>query len=499
MMRNLYLLPFLFFVFASCDSLLDVDPSDKYSTDTFWKDEEQFKAGLTGCYNALYSSPNYWNGETEMITPNSKAYNESNGTDAIAKGAALSTTGLFSGFWASAYRGIGRANTFLDRIDEAPITEAKRNQMKGEALFIRALYYSFLADLYGGVPLIISTPNNTTQGQLPRNTKEEVVTQILTDLTTAAPLLPTSYTGADVGRVTKGAALALKARILLYNSRWTEAAQAAKEVIDLGVYQLFPSYRGMYMPANENNKEVIFDVQYTAPYFKHGLDHTIYVLNRPAPLKDLVDAYLMTDGKPTSESPLYDPQHPYENRDPRLHQTVVCVGYPFNGKITTAQDVVTTGFGQKKMTIYPDDQKITVTQDNSDLNLIVIRYAEVLLTYAEALNEAGTAPDEQVYWALKQIRKRPTVDMPEVEPGLTKEKMRSVIRLERRIELAGEGLYYADIRRWKTAEVVNNGLIYNYLGVAIENRSFNPQRDYLWAIPSNEIEENENLEQNPGW
>lgn len=334
---------------------------------------------------------------------------------------------------------------------------------------------------------------------MPRTPKEEVVAQIISDLDEAAGLLPVSNSSSDKGRVTKGAALALKARILLYNEKWTEAATAAKEVIDLEVYGLFPDYRGMYMPVNENNEEVIFDIQYQLPEFQQGMDHVIYVLNRPAPLKGLVDAYLMIDGKSIDESPLFDKANPYENRDPRLLQTIVCIGYPYNGRITVSDDVVTTGFGQKKLTAYPDDQKITINQGNSDLNFIVIRYAEVLLTYAEALNEASAAPGDEVYEALNKIRSRPTVDMPEIEQGLNKEQMRDVIRLERRIELACEGFYYSDIRRWRIAEFVNNGPIHNYKGVVIENRSFNKDRDYLWAIPSTEIQENNQLTQNPGW
>lgn len=484
---------------VSCDSLLDVNPTDKYSTDTFWADQEQYNAALTGCYNSLYNSQSFFNGETEMITPNATAYNEASGTRGVANGAALSTTELFANFWNAAYGAIGRANTLLDHIDGAPFDEVLRNRMKGEALFLRALNYSYLVNHFGGCPLITHTPDNEAQGNLPRNTKDEVVAQVISDLELAADLLPANYTSADKGRVTKGAALALKARMLLYNELWSEAALASKAVIDLGVYDLFPDYRGMYLLANENNKEIIFDIQYTVPYFKTGLDNAIQMLNRPAPLKDLVDAYLMTDGKTISESLLYNAAKPYENRDPRLLQTIVCIGYPYNGKTTKATDVVTTGFGQKKMTSYNDNTTTSITAGNSELNLIVIRYAEVLLTYAEALNEAGSVPNAEVYWALNKIRKRATVNMPEITPGLSKEHMREVIRLERRIELACEGLYYMDIKRWKTAEIVNNGPIYNYQGRAIEVRSFNPNRDYLWAIPEVEIQENKNLEQNPGW
>jgi hypothetical protein len=485
--------------FIACDSLLDVDPTDKYSSETFWLDEEQYNAALAGCYNNFYNSIIMFNSETEMITPNAMAYNEANNTKDIARGAGLTTSSLFLTFWRNAYQGIGRANTILDKIDQATFDESKIKQMKGEALFLRALYYSILTDQFGDCPLITETPDKDKHGDLPRNPKSEVVDQVITDLNEAAKLLPLNYSTSNIGRATKGAAMALKSRVLLYNERWSEAAQTAKEVINLGVYILFPNYRGLYLPGNENNKEVIFDIQYKVPFFTHGLDNAIQMLNRPAPTKNLVDAYPMIDGKSISESPLFDPGNPYENRDPRLLQTVVCIGYPYNGKTTVPGDVVTTGFGQKKLTSYPDNQTIQINAGNSELNPIVIRYAEVLLTYAEALNEASSTPNDEIYWALNQIRKRPTVNMPEIEKGLDKAQMRETIRTERRIELACEGLYYSDIKRWKTIEIVNNQPIYNHQGIIVENRSFNKNRDYLWPIPADEVQENKNLVQNPNW
>ena len=490
------------FVFISCDSMLDVDPSDKYSADTFWKTEEHAQAGLTGCYNALYP---YFKGqgdlflEFEMISPNAIAYNEANGTDNIARGVHTPTTELVAFLWKSAYAGIGRTNTFMAKVEPVVMKDELKNRMKGEARFLRAYYYFTLVDKFGGVPLILSAPNAIEQQSLPRNTKEEVVSQILVDLTDAAKVLPLSYKGSELGRITKGAALALKARVLLYNQKWSESAATAKEVMELKEYDLFDDYRHFFSPANKHNIEVIFNVEFKSPEFLTNYDHCIYVLNRPAPLKDLVDSYLMTDGKSIKESSLFDPAKPYENRDPRLHQTIRCVGYIYNGKTTQIGDVVTTGFGTKKYSTYEDDTTIPVIgQNKSDFNPIVIRYAEVLLTYAEAQNEA-VGPDQSVYDALNKIRKRPSVNMPDIPSGLTKDQMREVIRLERRIELAMEGMYYSDILRWKTAEVVNKSKVYNADGVAISVRSFNSDRDYLWPIPNNQVVLNSKLTQNPNW
>ncbi len=498
-MRNKNIILFALVLFISCDKLLDVNPSDQYSTETFWLDHEQFDAALTGCYKNFHNSQVIFNSETDMLTPNSVAYNEANDTKNIGRGAGTTTSNLFLNVWRTSYRGIGRANTILDKIELATFGEDEKNQIKGEALFIRSIYYSVLIDNFGDCPLILETPDNDKHGDLPRTSKSEVLNQIITDLEIAASLLPVSYNATNTGRATKGAALALKSRVLLYNNRWQESAQTAKEVIDLGVYDLFPDYRGMYLLDNENNEEVIFDIQYKVPFFTTHFDNDIQMLNRPAPTKDLVDSYLMIDGQSIDESPLFDPNNPYKNRDPRLHQTVVCIGYPYNGKITRPEDVVTTGFGQKKLSSYSDNVTTVVTAGNSEINPIVIRYAEVLLNYAEALNEFHSDPTSEVYWALNKIRKRPSVNMPEIEPTLSKDEMREVIRLERRIELALEGKYLSDIRRWKIAEVVNNQPVLNHEGKLYENRVFNSNRDYLWPVPADEILENVNLSQNPGW
>ena len=482
---------------SACDSWLDVDPSDQYSTETFWKTEEHASAGLMGCYNALMPWKMLHTMEFDMLTSNAMPYNESTGTQAIGKGEHLSTNDLVKSLWKNCYTGIGRTNTFLANVGSVDMDESGKAKMVGEVKFLRAFYYLNLVDKFGGVPLITDAPDASAQESLPRNSKDEVVKQILQDLDDATAALPDSYASADLGRVTKGAALALKARVLLYNSRWEEAAAAAKQVMDLNVYKLFNDYRHFFSEANKHNCEVIFNVETKIPEYTTDYDANIYRLNRPAPLKELVDTYLCTDGKTIEESAVYDPEKPYENRDPRLLKSINCIGYPYLGKITTLEDVVTTGFGVKKYTSYEDDVTIPLVE-RSAFNFILIRYAEVLLTYAEARNEA-VGPDQSVYDAINQLRKRPDINMPEVTKGLTTDQMRDVIRRERRIELTFEGLYYSDILRWKTAEIENNGVMHNYEGVEILKRAFNPKRDYLWPIPYNQTILNPNLEQNPNW
>ncbi len=500
MKQNIFKQVFIAFAcvtLVSCDSWLDVDPSDKYSTDTFWKTKEHASAGIMGCYNALLPWRSLHSMEFDMLTSNSMPYNEANGTHAIGKGEHLSTTYLVAALWKNCYVGIGRANTFIANIGTVEMDETEKSQMTGEAKFLRAFYYLSLVDKFGGVPLIIDAPNAAEQADLPRNTKEECVNQILKDLDEAIAVLPASYASSELGRATKGAAQALKARVLLYNSRWAEAAATAKQVMDAGTYQLFDDYRHFFSEANKHNCEVIFDIEAKLPEYPTNYDQDIWRLNRPAPLKELVDTYLCIDGKTIEESPLYDPEHPYEKRDPRLLKSIVCIGYPYLGKTISASDVVTTGFGVKKYTSYEDDVTIPLVE-TSAFNFILIRYAEVLLTYAEAQNEAN-GPDQSVYDAVNQLRRRPDIQMPDVPAGLSKEQMREVIRRERRVEFTFEGLYYSDILRWKTAEIENNGMMHNSQGIGVVQRKFNPNRDYLWPIPYNQTVLNPALEQNPNW
>jgi len=487
---------------VSCEKWLEVTPNDQYTADTFWSSEGNAKSGLMGCYNALYPWQQVCNQEFEMLSGNAVAYNEANGTKELGRGQALSTCPLVETVWKNCYTGIGRTNLLIEKIDGVPgMSDANKAAFKAEAKFLRAFFYYNLVDKFGGVPLITAAPDAESQEKLPRNTKEECLTQIYKDLDDAIAVLPTSYSKSEFGRITKGAAQAYKARVLLYNEKWSEAAAMAKAVMESKTYSLFNDYRHFWFESNKYNSEVILDIEHNEPEHTVSYDSNIYELNRPAPLQLLVDAYLCTDGKTIQESPLYNPEKPYENRDPRLLKSIAAQGTLYNGyvvKMGTNVNTLLTGYSCKKYTTFEDATTSAVTS-RSTHNFILIRYAEVLLTYAEAKNEASNSPDESVYDAINQLRTRSDINMPKVPEGLNKEQMREVIRRERRVELAMEGLYYTDARRWKTIEKENNGIIYRCDGQLVETRSFNPNRDYLWPIPYNQIVKNTNLKQNPNW
>ncbi|MBC8769944.1 RagB/SusD family nutrient uptake outer membrane protein [Arenibacter sp. BSSL-BM3] len=489
-------------VSSSCSKdQLNLEPADQSNVETFWSSEVNAASALTGCYEPLlgpYRGEGSWLLKLEDITPNSFEIDDGSGASSIARGDNNPTLPLINSRYSITYEGIGRTNTLLANIDLVPMDEALKKRFKAEARFLRAFYYHNLIEYYGGVPLILDPPNNNTQGQLPRNTKAEVLEVIYTDLDAAAADLPISYSSTDKGRITKGAALALKARTALYNENWTEALLAAQATIDLDIYALFPDYRGLFLLENEGNSEVIFDIQFQFPEVTNNY-HELFQQGNV--FKDLYDAYLMTDGEPITTSTLFDPGNPNANRDPRLSQTLITIGSMFNGELVTGDELFAdlTGFAFKKYTYFVDDVKRTPPQPNqSEINPIVIRYAEILLTISEAENELN-GPTERAYEAINMVRNRISVDMPDVTPGLSKEEFRNVLRLERRIEFAGEGLYYKDIIRWRTAETVMNADGLDKDGNVIEKRSFNATRDYLWPLPDRDILLNSNLEQNPGY
>ena len=503
MKTHTFLLAFGLLSLAGCrDSFLETQPTDRFTQQTFWKTREDAEAALNGTYAALLNS-NLYGGNTpifwDVLTPNSFMYNNVNGFSNIAQGIHdAANTGLINNLWGACYGGIGRANNLLANISAVTMDETLKKRYVAEAKFLRALFYHQLVTLYGGVPLIVGATNVEQQANLPRSAPEAVVAQILTDLTEAAPDLPLTYGAAERGRATRGAALTLKTRVLLYQNRWAEAAAAAKAVTDLKTYSLFPDYRGLFLLENEGNAEVIFDAQFKFPEFPHGFDVNLDQFNGTAPLPDLVNDYYLTDGRSTKNSPLFNPQKPFENRDPRLLATVMYIGSQYKGAAVTESQYPQTGYGQKKYTIYRDTERPVAikVEGQSELNFIILRYADVLLMYAEAQNEA-VGPDASVYEAINQVRRR--APMPNLTAGLSKDAMREEIRHERRIELAGEALYYFDIRRWRTAEKVMNGDITNAKGQRIGTRRFDPARDYLWPIPSVAIQLNPALTQNLGY
>ena len=410
----------------------------------------------------------------------------------------------------------------------------------GQAVFLRAYYYFYLVRAYGGVPLITKAQSLTDSLSVARSTFDECIEFIADEMDKAATMLPDIWEGANVGRATRGAALGLKSRALLYAAselnnpthdvaKWQRAADAAKEVIDLGTYGLYPDYAQLFL--DDNNAEVMFDVQWAYPYRINGDPAEIigseFVINPQGingafgmnrPTQEYVDMFEMANGKSiTDPTSGYDPDDPYVDRDPRFYASIFYNGVDWrNQKVETFDggnhgpgefDIyetssTMTGYYSRKFT----DPSIPVVYlvDEVKANWILMRYAEILLNYAETQIELGNEGEARTYIDLVRDRS----GMPTV--SASGNELVALYRNERAIELGQEEHRYYDVRRWKIAEetlghpvhkmnVIKTGDdSFTYEVEEMEERVFDP-RMYWQPIPIDEIRKNSKLVQNPGY
>lgn len=449
---------FMVISFSCNEDFLDKNPLDQISSESFWKNEADVQMAVSGVYNRLkddffgYRRP--W---LDCLSDNAFAEHGYFNIATMMLGNITPTSGgAINMFYNGSYRGIASCNFFLGNIDQAPIDEEIKDKYKGEVQFIRALMYFDLVQAFGDVILYRELPESAEASKIANSPEAEVLSFIHEDLDFAISILPDAAF-AD-GHAVKGSAMALKARVLLYEQKWAEAAAMAQEIIDAGIFSLNDSYKGLFLTSGEsnqeNNPEIIFSTQYLSPDSPHkpegveGMDVEFGWYNCIQPYQNLVDEYECVDGKPISESPLYDASAPYTNRDPRLLLTIRHAGED----IPDPNEVGQTGFGMRKYVDYsraPLDYSIYRLGDQ---DYVHIRYADVLLMYAEAKNEAS-GPDATVYEALDAIRARPSVNMPPVDQSEynTKDLLREYIRHERRVEFALEGQRYFDLKRWNLA------------------------------------------------
>ncbi|UEG51664.1 RagB/SusD family nutrient uptake outer membrane protein [Mucilaginibacter daejeonensis] len=451
----------------------------------------------------------------------------------------------FDDQYTNLYTGLRVANVFLQRSPTSTIYPVSDlTGLRGEAFFLRAMYHYELFKRYGQIvlatrPFVVGEDLN-----LPRNTVEEVVRSITTDCDSAINQIAAASTrdwdAANYGRATKAAGMALKAKTLLiyasplYNTsndvnRWQNAASAAKALMDLNKHGLlsaadYPNLWDYTNTATSYNKEVIFATP-------AGSVNTIESNNAPIgftgglgrtnPTQDLVDAFEMTNGKPiTDPTSGYNPQAPYTGRDPRLNQFIIVNGSTFKtGSLSRpvetfegGLDNVPTNVNNTKSGYYM--RKFLSSNATYNVNTItnvrrpwvLFRYAEILLMYAEALNEVS-GPTQPVYDAVNAVRVR--AGMPVLPAGLSQITMRERIRNERRVEFCFEEQRFFDVRRWKLGETYFNGPIrgmkitksgtaLSYSPFVIENRVFTA-KNYLYPIPQAEIDKADKLTQNPGY
>ncbi len=470
--------------FSGCEKdALDKNPLDKLSSGEFWKSKQDFDMALTAIYGELQNSmfsfgaPNW-----DVLTDNGFGQHNYWGSQAIVQGNISPTSdGYISEVYNSSYRGIARINIFLDQLNNFEgdeIDSSSKGKYEGEALFIRGFYYFQLYSNYGSVPIVTEPLNLENQVQ-PKAPANEVLAQTLADLDTAIANLSNELYADNEGHAVKSSAQALKLRVLLYAAyddngsadpeTLTQARDLALEIMGAG-YDLSLNFEDVFKDGTqEGNPEIVFSIKFLAPDNSTSMDQWYGDWVVISPLQNLVDAF--------------DPL------DPRLEKTIYSGEVNFDGNIHNPSNGLPTGYGVKKFLspgLMPYGYSTQSQQD-----WVLLRYADVLLMYAEAQNEL-VGPDQSVHNAINAIRAR--VGMTDIPIGLTKEEMRETIRKERRIELAFEGLRYYDLKRWRIAEQVLNNVSDGVLDYKFEKRFYN------WPLPQSEIDKSQGvLVQNPDY
>lgn len=536
---------FLLTVFSACE--LDRLPTDSLVDENYWKTEKDYELACNGLYVQLptYSTRDEYSDICYGGVPNE-----------ISSGTYLPSNDF--GPWDEAYKKIAAANKIITFTQENPnsLDENIVRRYEGEARFFRALQYYDLLRSYGGVPIVDKLLDvGSAELYAPRNTRLEVVDFILKDLDEAISGLPwpSELKETELGRFTKSAAYALKSRVALYEgtrqkfvekgdykSLLQQAKAAALAVIQSGEHDLFKdvsndpvlNFQNCFTYEGEDSKEVILANRYQKPWRKHSNSQKLLRGSECCPTRGIVDAFLCVDGLSINNSELFvgfhSPESEYQNRDPRMLASLLI---PFkditwDGTLYQPrfdQGTSMTGYTWKKMAVNEDAIAL-----ESDLDPILIRYAEVLLNYAESCYELdGMILDEDLDLSINKLRRR--VAMPDLtnnfinggNPKKINLDMRDEIRRERLVELANEGFRYDDLLRWGIADLVlsqplvgipdledyysfvpdevwkkvKNGFV--ELQPASE-RTFE-SKHYLWPIPLVQMALNENLEQNPGW
>lgn len=562
-MKKIIYIASILLLFISCnDSILDITAKDRIADDAVWNDENLIRAYQNSLYNGIphgFYIHMYSKYTDEALNSSQSGF----GAAVIRDGySADNITAVGEGdywggyyyYWNRGYQYIRKTNVFLEKMAESTFEFDNKEQLIGEAKFLRAFMYFNLIERFGGVPIVDQSYEMSDVVTFTRNTFDECVAFIEKDLDEAMPLLPEKYasTDANFGKATQDACKALRSRLLLYaasplfnpsndKQKWQRAADAAEALLNSG-YSLYPDYRKAFiLPNGSENNELIFVRNFTTT---NGHQSSMNNLGRRwgsyggwwgsnGPSQNLVDDYDMTNGEPPfiwtngekSINPAsgYDPQNPWANRDPRFDATCSHDMTVFRGdtlQMWISSDGTTWGFDSYKQSgdnprgnymlkkFMPEADVPISWQDFETNPWIHFRLGEIYLNYAEAKFELGDEATCREYLSLVRAR----VGMPAIPASVTGEELRKRVYNERRIELAFESHRVFDVRRWKIAMEVENrpimGLdiikdaatgVKTYQEVLLLDRTFD-EKMYLMPIASDEINKsNGSIVQNPGW
>lgn len=504
---SLFLLVAVPVLIGGCtDDLLNQTNPNQLSEGDFWQNQNDAHTGLMGAYSALQSdqlfdSDPYQGGKMrlEFISDNGYVVWQWMMLAHLSRGEFTSTTWGNAQFFSAAYDAIRRANRVIAQVPNIEsMDQSTRDRMVAEAKVIRSTAYLQLAMTYGDVPLI-GEPLPVQESEVPKSSKDEVFEFIFTDLSEAAPDLPVSIPESEWGRVPRGAALGMLARARLYHGDYDEAATAAQQVIDQNEYSLYPDYGELFTVQNEINEEVIFSVPFKRQSGEGSSFAAYWGTGPPAgyqqPLPDLAEAYHCLDGQPPETSSMCEPGHDPENKDPRFEGTLVSNGSTWKGEQVSDRST----YGLRKYA-----ERNNLDHFNSPMDWYVLRYGHILLIRAEALVQSGEYSESEVFGLINQLRDR--VDMPHVEEvagsGLSQEQLLDIVKHERRVETAFEGLRYFDLKRWgeigEAYQEYNQEDYADGYGSSMAERVWE-ERYMKWPLPQSEVDANDALEQHEGY
>ncbi|MCB0650258.1 MAG: RagB/SusD family nutrient uptake outer membrane protein [Saprospiraceae bacterium] len=473
-------IPYFFLIvlltFTSCSGFLDKDPLGILDADSFFQSSEDAEQAINAAYQSLlFNNENsnfYW------------AFAEVTSDEAIAGGDGsrpgineldfltyTPRTEEFNDYWKVNYNGIAQCNAIIEKVPPIEMNEELKNRILGEAYFLRAYYYFALTQVFGDVPLLIRvTPPDELK--IPKTAKTVIYDQILNDCDQAAAWLPESYSGAETGRATKGAAYALAAKTNIYKKNWAEALAYIAEIKGLNLYALVPDYQDNFNEYTQNNSESVWEIQHAN--LELGVGNFLNQWWR----SKKVDGYGFAE--PTPEF-----FNTFEPGDPRRGFTIAKNNDPYFGYVFKPS-YSSTGYGIKKY--LQIDTTVTQASDG-DINYTAIRYAEVLLWEAEALAELGQVQEAQA--PLEEVRARARAQSVDPDntlpPILTTDKteMINAIRKERQVELGFEMHRFFDLVRWGiAADVIPE---------------FQVGKHEVFPLPQTELDLNPFLIQNPGY
>lgn len=482
-----YIVSLLFIVFTSCSKdFLVKTPPDALPEDGFYHSSDRAIAAINAAYATLESNDLYGNSLSKIFTGSSGDAILSNTTGtAFTTFSYTASDPILMAVYSRLYEGVYRANIVLAKVPDIEMEDPLKKRILAEAKFLRALYYWHLTTLWGEVPLFTTPFEHPDDALVAKSSIKDIYAVMIQDLEDASAVLPVSYQGADIGRATKGAAEALLGKVFLYDKDYTNAAKWLKKVIDSKVYALDDNFDDIINRDHENDRESVFEVQFK----EVGADD----------VETLRDWYNLPQGEPGGfgndlpTTAIVDAFEDYSGptaingEDPRLFYTVFRDGDPFipaSGNValrTYDKDWSITGFNLRKGLV-----PVLLVNHGTGTNFPIIRYAGVLLMYAEAANELGQT--DQAREAVNEVRQRPSVGMPKLTVTQTdsKEKMFKAIVHERRVELAFEYQRFNDLRRW--------GLAKEVLG-----KSGYTDRNRYFPLPQEELDVNPKLVQEDGW